>query len=60
MKLQNTKGVVFMATNIYEILENEISASELSDSEKNRRLAKLLKARGQKINIMLVGATGSG
>ena len=60
MKLQNTKGVVFMTTNIYELLEKEISKSELSDSEKNAKLSKLLKARGQKINIMLVGATGSG
>lgn len=49
-----------MTTNIYEILEREISASELSDAEKNKSLAKLLKARGQKINLMLVGATGSG
>ena len=60
MSLSNTKGVVFMATNIYELLEKEISESELSDSEKNKKLSKLLKARGQKITIMLVGATGSG
>ena len=59
MELPNTKGVIFM-TNIYELLEKEISASELTEAEKNKRLSKLLKARGQKINLMLVGATGSG
>ena len=46
--------------NIYDILEDEIIASDIPDDEKNNRLAKLLKARGQKINLMLVGATGSG
>lgn len=46
--------------NIYELLESEIMNSEMSDAEKNTKLSKLLKARGQKINLMLVGATGSG
>lgn len=45
---------------IYELLEKEIMDSELSEAEKNKKLSKLLKARGQKINLMLVGATGSG
>jgi len=45
---------------IYELLEKEIMESELSEAEKNKKLSKLLKARGQKINLMLVGATGSG
>ena len=45
---------------IYELLEKEIMDSDLSDAEKNKKLSKLLKARGQKINLMLVGATGSG
>ena len=46
--------------NIYELLESEIMNSEMSDAEKNTKLSKLLKAIGQKINLMLVGATGSG
>lgn len=49
-----------MTTNIYELLEKEIMDSDLPEEEKNKRLSKLLKARGQKINLMLVGATGSG
>ena len=60
MKVTYTKGVVFMKTNIYELLEKEIMSSDVSEEEKNRQLSKLLKARGQKINLMLVGATGSG
>lgn len=47
-------------TSIYELLEKEIMNSDMSEAEKNKKLSKLLKARGQKINLMLVGATGSG
>ena len=47
-------------TSVYELLENEIMNSDMSEAEKNKKLSKLLKARGQKINLMLVGATGSG
>lgn len=46
--------------NIYDVLEEEIMKSDASADEKNEKLSKLLKARGQSINIMLVGATGSG
>ena len=46
--------------NIYELIEEEINRSELSVEEKNSRLSRLLKARGQKIGLMLVGPTGSG
>lgn len=54
-------GGIFMENkNIYELLESEIMKSDLSEEEKNKKLSKLLKARGQKINLMLVGATGSG
>lgn len=49
-----------MKTNIYETLEKEIMQSDLPDAEKNKQLSRLLKARGQKINILLTGATGSG
>ena len=46
--------------NIYKLLEEEISKAELPDEEKNRRLSRLLNAKGQSINLMLVGPTGSG
>lgn len=46
--------------NLYDLLEEEILNADLSEREKNTALARLVKARGQKINLMLVGATGSG
>lgn len=46
--------------NVYDLLEEEIMKANVPEDEKNRQLSKLLKARGQKINLMLVGATGSG
>lgn len=46
--------------NIYDLLEDEIMKADVSTDEKNKQLSKLLKARGQKINLLLVGATGSG
>lgn len=46
--------------NIYEMLEKDIMEAELSDAEKAARLSYLIKVRNQKVNIMLVGATGSG
>ena len=49
-----------MKTNIYETLEKETMQSDLPEAEKNKQLSRLLKARGQKINILLTGATGSG
>lgn len=45
---------------IYELLEEDIRKSELSANEKNERLSHLIKMREKKVNIMLVGATGSG
>lgn len=45
---------------IYDLLEEEIMKSNIPDSDKTKRLSKLLKVRGQKVNIMLTGATGSG
>lgn len=45
---------------IYDLLEEEIMASNLSDADKTKRLSRLLKIRGKKVNIMLTGATGSG
>ena len=45
---------------IYVLLEEDIMASELSMPEKNERLSRLIKVRDKKVNIILVGATGSG
>ena len=45
---------------IYELLEEDIRISDLPLQEKNERLSKLIIARGKKVNIMLVGATGCG
>lgn len=45
---------------IYDKIEREIMNSDISEAEKNKKLSGLLKARGQKINLMLVGSTGSG
>ena len=45
---------------IYDILEEEIMSSNISDADKTKRLSRLLKIRGKKVNIMLTGATGSG
>ena len=46
--------------NIYEVLEDDIMNSDLSESEKNARLSRLIQVRSKQVNIMLVGATGSG
>lgn len=45
---------------IYELLEEDIRNSEFSLTEKNERLSWLIKMREKKVNIMLVGSTGSG
>lgn len=45
---------------IYELLEEEITSSELPVNEKNERLSHLIRMREKKVNIILVGASGSG
>lgn len=45
---------------IYELLEEDIRNSDMSMEEKNERLSSLIKARSKKVNLLLVGATGSG
>ena len=60
---ENTKGqeeTTMTKESIYDRLEREIREADLTDAEKNTQLSRLLKARGQKINLLLVGATGSG
>jgi len=45
---------------IYDLMEEDIMASDLSDAEKAKMLSYLIKIRGMKVNILLAGATGSG
>lgn len=45
---------------IYVLLEEEIMALDIPDSEKAKRLSRLIKVRNQKVNIMLTGSTGAG
>ncbi len=45
---------------IYDLLEEEIMSSNISAELKAKQISRLLKVRGQKVNLMLVGATGSG
>lgn len=48
------------AKSIYELMEEDIMALDIPDSEKTKRLSRLIKIRGKKVNIMLAGSTGSG
>ena len=45
---------------IYELLEEEIMGLDISDGEKAKKLSRLIKVRGKKVNIMLTGSTGTG
>lgn len=45
---------------IYDLLEEEIMKADIPEADKTKRLSRLLKIRGRKVNIMLTGATGSG
>ncbi|MBR4401191.1 MAG: hypothetical protein IKT09_05785 [Synergistes sp.] len=45
---------------VYTLLEELIAASDLSLAEKNERLSRLVRIRGEKADIMLVEATGNG
>ncbi|MCR5273431.1 MAG: 50S ribosome-binding GTPase [Lachnospiraceae bacterium] len=45
---------------VYDLLEEEIMALDIPDSEKAKRLSRLIKVRNKKVNIMLTGSTGAG
>lgn len=45
---------------IYVMLEEEIMSLDMPDSERAKRLSRLIKVRNQKVNIMLTGSTGAG
>ena len=45
---------------IYKLAEEEINNMDISEEEKEKKLKKLDKLRKQRVNIMLIGSTGSG
>ena len=45
---------------IYDVMEQEISNSDIPDKEKTKRLSNLLRMRNMKVNILVTGATGVG
>ena len=45
---------------IYDILEDEIASSDITDSEKVKKLSQLLRLRSKNVNILVTGATGVG
>lgn len=49
-----------MNESIFEIMEQDILNTNLAEKEKNVLLRNLFKLKSQKINIMIVGATGCG
>ena len=59
-KQENSENMKEEKKNIYILLEEEITALNIPDSEKVKRLSRLIKVRNQKVNIMLTGATGAG
>lgn len=46
--------------NIYDLIQNEIGSSAFSDAEKAERIERLERFRNNRLNVMFVGATGSG
>lgn len=48
MKVTYTKGVVFMKTNIYELLEKEIMSSDVPEEEKASNCQSFLRQEGRK------------
>lgn len=45
---------------IYKLLEDEINGMDISAEQKTEKIQKLGELKSQKVNIMLVGSTGSG
>lgn len=58
--LSSEENINSREKSIYDLLEEDIMRSDIEDSEKTKKLSRLLKIRGEKVNIMLTGATGSG
>ncbi len=60
-KMSDDETVSFSGKrSIYDILEDEIASSDISDSEKVKKLSQLLRLRNRSVNILVTGATGVG
>ncbi|WP_051192356.1 GTPase family protein [Butyrivibrio sp. VCB2001] len=55
-----TENVEAPKKSIYSLIEEDILARDLDEKTKEKKLKKLEKLKKQQVNIMLVGATGSG
>ena len=53
-------GTVPENKSIYELLEEDIMESDIGEAEKTKQLSRLLAIRNKKVNLMIVGSTGSG
>lgn len=45
---------------IYETMENDVMNTELNEETKRRMLRNIMNLKNEKMNIMIVGATGCG
>ena len=45
---------------IYETIENDVMNTELNEETKRRMLRNIMNLKNEKMNIMIVGATGCG
>lgn len=46
--------------NIYEIMENDIMAASISETDKNKMFKNIMRLKDKQMNIMITGATGCG
>lgn len=46
--------------NIYEIMENDIMAADISETDKNKMFKNIMRLKDKQMNIMITGATGCG
>lgn len=46
--------------NIYEIMENDIMAANISETDKNKMFKNIMRLKDKQMNIMITGATGCG
>ena len=65
MEAEEKKNVVVETTekvtkSIYDALQEQIVAADISEDEKNKRLSYLLRLKNNKVNLLIVGPTGVG
>ncbi len=59
-RIEEQKNDASEHKSVYDVMEQEITESDIPDKEKTRRLSNLLRLRNQKVNILVTGATGVG